>query len=824
MPAPSGTQAAMPKDVQDLLDRWNINLGPIVVSGIGAGAPGTWDKLFREHALDDIIEGKNLIEPVSEEKRRRMLEKNLERVVKSETGNHRIKRLKSIEEVIRLAGQAGEFDISKEFGIRGSVSSLMDRTAQMGLAAGIIALRDAGLPLVRRYKKTTTGSMIPTHWALPEEIGEGTGVIMASAFPGVDSLIDDISRHFADKYSRRPAQEAWEIYDRMIQKISNPEDRKALADWYAEQKKKYPVVGDGEDKTYKFSRSFLFRVLSLGHAQTSQFIGAKGPCTQINAACASTTQAVGIAEDWIRLGRAQRVLIISADDVTNPTLSEWIGTGFLASGAVSTHNVVSETALPFDKRRNGMIIGMGASALVIEDGREPARRGVTPLAELLATQFDNSAFHVTRLNLQHVCETMDKMISKVERRYGLSRKAIAPKMLFMSHETYTPAQGGSSQAEVEALKYTFKEDTPKVIVTNTKGFTGHAMGASLEDVIAIRAMNISKLPPIANYKEADPELAGITLSKGGNYDCEFSLRLGAGFGSQIAMTLMRRIHKAPAPRINEPVYKSWLASASGIPNAETEIVNNTLRVKDPGRDIIAGLAQLPAKPAPTPRIAPVPTVAAAAAHAAQRTPQAAAPTPASSAPVPILRSGTGAAPDRSEVSGVGAGTQVVGGQKGAVTAEIVALVSEKTGYPAEMLELDLDMEADLGIDTVKQAELIGIIREKYDIPRDENLSLKDYPTLGHVIGFVMDGAKANLPEASSTPAPTPVPAAAAPVAQKTAPVAQPAPTQAAPASDAVTAEVVALVSEKTGYPADMLELDLDMEADLGIDTVKQAEL
>ncbi|TPW20159.1 MAG: KR domain protein, partial [Elusimicrobia bacterium] len=77
--------------------------------------------------------------------------------------------------------------------------------------------------------------------------------------------------------------------------------------------------------------------------------------------------------------------------------------------------------------------------------------------------------------------------------------------------------------------------------------------------------------------------------------------------------------------------------------------------------------------------------------------------------------------------------------EGAVTREIVALVTEKTGYPAEMLELDLDMEADLGIDTVKQAELIGMIRDNYNIAKSENLSLKDYPTLRHVIGFVMSG-------------------------------------------------------------------------------------
>ena len=63
---------------------------------------------------------------------------------------------------------------------------------------------------------------------------------------------------------------------------------------------------------------------------------------------------------------------------------------------------------------------------------------------------------------------------------------------------------------------------------------------------------------------------------------------------------------------------------------------------------------------------------------------------------------------------------------------------EKTGYPKDMLDLDLDLEADLGVDTVKQAEMFAAIREIYNIPRDENRKLRDYPTLAHVIRFVFE--------------------------------------------------------------------------------------
>ncbi len=64
-----------------------------------------------------------------------------------------------------------------------------------------------------------------------------------------------------------------------------------------------------------------------------------------------------------------------------------------------------------------------------------------------------------------------------------------------------------------------------------------------------------------------------------------------------------------------------------------------------------------------------------------------------------------------------------------VAQKVLAIVAEKTGYPQDMLELDLDLEADLGVDTVKQAETFAAVREAYDIARQENLKLRDFPTL-----------------------------------------------------------------------------------------------
>ena len=159
-----------------------------------------------------------------------------------------------------------------------------------------------------------------------------------------------------------------------------------------------------------------------------------------------------------------------------------------------------------------------------------------------------------------------------------------------------------------------------------------------------------------------------------------------------------------------------------------------------------------------------------------------------------------------------------------VRQAVLDLVAEKTGYPQDMLDPELDMEADLGVDTVKQAEIFAVIRDTYGIQRDESLKLRDFPTINHVIGFVMDRAvtrtstaSGHAPVAPAVPVVVPEPVATAP---------EPAAAEAAPGPDreVVRQAVLDLVAEKTGYPQDMLDPELDMEADLGVDTVKQAEI
>ena len=770
----------------------------VVVTGAAIGLPGT-ERIFDDSNVSRILHGQQFIDLIPNRFRRAMLDKHITRLVKRENGGATFDTIEDPSEVIKLAARGGEFDLGAEFGVSADRLPALDVVTRLAIGAGIDALRDAGIPLVLRYKTTTKNTQLPDGWGLPAAMRDDTGVIFASAFPGMDSFAEYLTGYHED-HTRRQRLEDLEAL-----RPHAGHDTNALLEIdrrIAELKEEIAA------KAFTFDRRFLFRVLAMGHSQFAELIGARGPNTQINSACASTTMAMGLAEDWIRAGRCRRVVVISADDVTGDNLMEWVGAGFLASGAAATDDIVENAATPFDVRRHGMILGMGAAALVVEDAESARERGIRPICELLGAVTANSAFHGTRLDVNHIGDMMETLVADAEARWGIHRAEIAPKMVFVSHETYTPARGGSAAAEVYALRRVFGDRADDIVVANTKGFTGHPMGVGIEDVVAVKVLETGIVPPVANFKEIDPELGALNLSKGGAYPVEYALRLGAGFGSQISMSLERLV-KSPSgdrPRpenlgfatrvADESVWSRWLAAVSGYDQPDLEVVQRTLRVKDQGAPAralatartvasVVEPARVPAMTAPARPASPIPAPAAE--------PPAVAPAPTPVAGIPVVAS---VAVDE-------------------VRNRVLALVVEKTGYPEDMLDLELDLEADLGVDTVKQAELFAAIRAEYDIPRDENLKLRDFPTIAHAIQFVYD----RRPDLAAAKVAAPV---EAPVAVATPPT--PSPSEPAVETDAVREKVLELVVEKTGYPKDMLDLDLDLEADLGVDTVKQAEL
>ncbi|PTO93450.1 beta-ketoacyl synthase [Vibrio sp. 10N.286.48.B8] len=196
----------------------------------------------------------------------------------------------------------------------------------------------------------------------------------------------------------------------------------------------------------------------------------------------------------------------------------------------------------------------------------------------------------------------------------------------------------------------------------------------------------------------------------------------------------------------------------------------------------APLQKTAAQQAPVQKAVPTPQVAAQAAA-----PVAAQPVPVKAQPAPV------AAP--------------VAVQSADAEKVMLEVVAEKTGYPTEMLDLEMDMEADLGIDSIKRVEILGTVQDEMpNLPELNPEDLAECRTLGEIVTYMNSKMPASAPVAAQ-------PSATAPV-------------QAANGLDAkvVQQTMLEVVAEKTGYPTEMLDLEMDMEADLGIDSIKRVEI
>ncbi|MCF8091457.1 MAG: acyltransferase domain-containing protein, partial [Desulfotignum sp.] len=786
----------------DAIDRFDFNTGKILISGVSVGLPGKGRRVFAKDNFDAILNGENFIEPLTREDQELITDKNITKLYKQPDGNARFVQITRTEDVIHLAGQLGYFDLTDEYGIK----EQYDVAMSLGIAAGIEALKDANIPLVMQYKKMKGGrSMVPDGFALPAEMQEDTGVIITSLWPNGETLMAELEKYYYEKFFLRPHEEVEKIYYFLMERIKDMEIKEELTDWFFKSKARKRK----DFSTYTFDRNFLANACPLGSAHLAMIIKAKGPNTLVSSACASTTLAIGIAEDWIRTGRCKRVLVVGGENATSSQQNQWVGSGFLALGAATIKKRVSEAAKPFDEDRNGTIIGSGAVGLVIEAESEVSRRGMNGQCEILGTHIANSAYHTYNIDVPHMAKEMTKFINKVEKRTGLKKQNYADKLLFMSHETYTPARGGSADAEVTALETTFADHLNSICISNTKGFTGHTLGAAIEDVVLVKALQQRKAPPIANLTKIPGHFKKLNFSGQENIDSEYGLHLSAGFGSHFAFMFVKRIQENAVQ--GNLAFHRWLRHITGAQKPELKIIDNTLCVV--GGDPAA--AALETQPQTT-RVPAMPAPAASMPSGAGSMPRATDAAASAPASAPAGRQDPAAATDLSGTAGSGAG------QDSALAAEkIKQVIAAQTGYTPDMLENDLDLEADLGIDTVKQVEIFGKIATQFGFPVPDDLKLRDLNTIDKLAAYVAarsapaSGA-AHIPEVSDQ-------ASARPGAAHTMDSGERVVTREVPA-DQVSAAVKDVIAAQTGYTPDMLDDDLDLEADLGIDTVKQVEI
>lgn len=508
-----------------------------VISGTAAGLPGG-KNVFCESNLERLIRGDQCITPISGATMTAMLDKNVVQIVKSKDGMTSSESVDTEEKAIKLAAQLGNIDLTASYGVPRSLAETMDVAAQVAVAAGMEALKNAGL--------VSGKSNDPSDWMLPEKYRDTTGVVYASSFPAMDAAVGEVMRYLQSKTvcAADTMNLVTALRSRLLQALPenelSEEDEAAFARLLTLAKDTSHEV----TKPYVFDRKFLFRVLVLGNAQLAQLAGCRGPNTQTNAACAGTTQAIAMAQDMLISGRAERVVVVAGDNASGETLLPWLGSGFRALGAATIEGDVNLAACPFDKRRSGMLLGAGAIGLVLETEQSCMERQESQefqvKARLLATQYSNSAFHGAALDRKHIGSELSRFLTDVELIHGISKAEIATHGVYFSHETSTHSSSASSCSgnEIAALRVAFGDDLlSKLLIVNTKGFTGHPMGVSFEDVTAVEVLLRQAVPPVPNFQVQDEYLGALNISKGGPYACRYALRFAAGFGSQVAFAL-----------------------------------------------------------------------------------------------------------------------------------------------------------------------------------------------------------------------------------------------------------------------------------------------
>ena len=260
--------------------------------------------------------------------------------------------------------------------------------------------------------------------------------------------------------------------------------------------------------------------------------GAKGPNTATVTACATSAHAIGDALHIIRRGDADAMIAGGTESVIAPLA---IG-GFSAMRALSLRNAEPKRASrPWDRDRDGFVLGEGAGILVLEGMGRAVKRGAPIYAELCGYGMSGDAYHISSPS-----EDGDGPFRVM--RNALADAALSPESVdyINAHGTSTPA---GDRIETIAVKRLFKENAQKVPISSTKSMTGHLLGAAggLEAGILALSIRHGVIPPTINYETPDPE---CDLDYTPNAARKAEIRVGMpnsfGFGGTNACLVMRR--------------------------------------------------------------------------------------------------------------------------------------------------------------------------------------------------------------------------------------------------------------------------------------------
>ncbi len=274
-------------------------------------------------------------------------------------------------------------------------------------------------------------------------------------------------------------------------------------------------------------------IANTAAGQVAIAFGQLGPNFAIISACATGAHAIGEAWETIRRGDADVMLAGGVEAAVH----EAVVGGFSSMKALSTRNDDPPGASrPFDKGRDGFVIGEGGGMLILESLAHAEARRAEPLAELVGYGATADASHITLPAPGGIGAV--RAARRALQKAGLEASEVDH---LNAHATSTPE---GDRAELQALKSLFGQHASKVAVTANKSMLGHTLGAAgaLESIAVIQALRTGIVPPTINLTDPDPDAAGLDLTPlvPSKRDLRIGLNNSFGFGGQNAALVFRR--------------------------------------------------------------------------------------------------------------------------------------------------------------------------------------------------------------------------------------------------------------------------------------------
>ena len=294
-------------------------------------------------------------------------------------------------------------------------------------------------------------------------------------------------------------------------------------------------AGDGTPRFNPFFIPKMIADIASGHISIKH--GFRGPNFATVSACASSSNALVDAFNYIRLGKANAILAGGSEAAVTET---GIG-GFNALHALSQNNENPSTASrPFDKNRNGFVLGEGAGALFLEEYEHAIARGATIYAEVVGGGLSGDAHHITAPHPEG------------KGAINAMREAIRDAEIKPEEIDYVNVHGTSTPlgdiAESKAILEVFGEHAYDLNISSTKSMTGHLLGAAgaIEAIACVLAVSQDVVPPTINHEEIDPDFdpkLNFTFNKAQERTVNYALSNTFGFGGHNATLILKKFTK-----------------------------------------------------------------------------------------------------------------------------------------------------------------------------------------------------------------------------------------------------------------------------------------